>query len=202
MGVVGKSVYIAGQTLVPLPERRNLIKVETNVQPGDNRQTLLIVRWFRKANASYCPSRMCQALTICSFTISDAAPALAQNVATEITGKYVPSPMEVPSLEVWVGFLAGVIPFAIASVEFSKRIIIQRRCKACGGRGLVQNSNGRFRKCTQCGGLLPWLGWRAFWLSNMSPGNGGPLLQPKGQRTVLYRVPEAYKEEDSSDDNN
>jgi len=37
--------------------------------------------------------------------------------------------------------------------------------------------------------MLPWLGWRAFWFSNLRPGNGGPLLQPQGQTSVLYKVP-------------
>ena len=42
----------------------------------------------------------------------------------------------------------------------------------------------------QCGGMLPWLGWKAFWFSTVtSPGNGGPLLQPQGQRSVFYKVP-------------
>lgn len=41
----------------------------------------------------------------------------------------------------------------------------------------------------ECGGLLPWLGWKQFFFSTATPGNGGPLLQPRGQTSVLYRVP-------------
>ena len=43
----------------------------------------------------------------------------------------------------------------------------------------------------QCGGMLPWLGWKAFWFSTFTdPGNGGPLLQPQGQGSrILYKVP-------------
>lgn len=130
---------------------------------------------------------------------------------------YVPSPMETPSWEIWVGFVAGVVPFIIATYEFSKRIIIQRRCPECKGSGLVQR--GRvLRKCTQvsmprkercegwflsfdvshvfsifvvqCGGMLPWLGWKMFLFSSFTaPGNGGPLQQPKGQTSVFYKVP-------------
>jgi len=37
-------------------------------------------------------------------------------------GKYVPSPVE-PGWEIYVGFLAGIIPFAIGSWEFGKRIV-------------------------------------------------------------------------------
>ena len=52
-------------------------------------------------------------------------------------------------------------------------------------------SGGRraLRKCPQCGGFLPWLGWKYFFLSTAAPGNGGPLLQPRGQAGVLYKVP-------------
>lgn len=64
--------------------------------------------------------------------------------------------------------------------------VIQRRCPECQGRGLVQR--GKYlRKCQACGGMLPWMGWKYFWFGN--PGNGGPLLQPKGQTSVLYKVP-------------
>jgi hypothetical protein len=54
----------------------------------------------------------------------------------------------------------------------------------------VKNSKGTaLLKCAQCGGFFPWLGWKTFFTSTASPGNGGPLLQPKGQTSVLYTVP-------------
>ena len=116
------------------------------------------------------------------------AAAWAAGDAGTAAAHYVPSPLETPSWEIWVGFVAGVVPFAIASYEFGKRVLIQRRCPECNGRGLVQR--GRYmKKCTACGGMLPWLGWRAFWFSNLRPGNGGPLLQPRGQTSVFYTVP-------------
>lgn len=38
--------------------------------------------------------------------------------------------------------------------------------------------------------MLPWISWRLFLLGTATnPGNGGPLLQPRGQTSVLYRVP-------------
>ena len=37
--------------------------------------------------------------------------------------------------------------------------------------------------------MLPWLGWRYFFLSTAAPGNGGPLLQPRGQKSIFYSVP-------------
>lgn len=50
--------------------------------------------------------------------------------------------------------------------------VIQRRCKVCGGTGLVQR--GRFqRKCPQCGGFFPWRSWKDFLSANARPGNGG-----------------------------
>ncbi|RDX79401.1 hypothetical protein CR513_40177, partial [Mucuna pruriens] len=36
-----------------------------------------------------------------------------------------------------LNFAAGVTPFVVAGIEFSKRIIAQRRCEVCGGSGLV-----------------------------------------------------------------
>ncbi len=67
-----------------------------------------------------------------------------------------------------------------------RRQVIQRRCSVCSGSGLVQK--GRFyRKCPECGGFFPWQGWRRFFTSTAAPGNGGPLRQPRGQTSVLYR---------------
>lgn len=127
---------------------------------------------------------------LCCFpaAASEVAEQAAQVLIAAQPG-YTPSPMEVPSWEIWAGFVAGVVPFIIASYEFGKRIVIQRRCPECQGRGLVQR--GRvLKKCTQCGGMLPWLGWRMFLFSTFtSPGNGGPLLQPKGQKSVFYSMP-------------
>jgi len=126
---------------------------------------------------------------ILSFVLSLTSIAPAALATVDIPS-YKPSPMEIPSWQIWVGFAAGVVPFAIASIEFGKRIRIQQRCVQCNGQGLVQR--GRFlRKCNQCGGMLPWLGWKAFWFSNLQPGNGGPLLRPRGQTSVLYRIPPA-----------
>jgi hypothetical protein len=37
--------------------------------------------------------------------------------------------------------------------------------------------------------MLPWMGWRYFLLGTADPGNGGFLLQPRGQTSVFYSVP-------------
>lgn len=60
-------------------------------------------------------------------TSADAATTVATAaVAGAATGgKYVPTPMEIPEWQIWVGFVAGVIPFAIGSWEFGKRIVSQ-----------------------------------------------------------------------------
>jgi len=106
--------------------------------------------------------------------------------AATTSSTYIPP--AAPGWEIWVGLAAGVIPFCIASYEFGKRILIQRRCPECKGSGLVKR--GRYlRKCTNCGGMLPWLGWKAFFAANLDPGNGGPLLQPKKQTSVFYSIP-------------
>ena len=66
------------------------------------------------------------------------------------------------------------------------------RCETCDGVGLVKK--GKFyKKCLECGGFFPWLGWKKFFTSTASPDNGGPLLQPRGQTGVLYKVPPAKK---------
>ncbi|GIL58802.1 hypothetical protein Vafri_13793 [Volvox africanus] len=122
-----------------------------------------------------------------------AAELAAAGVTTVVPAGYVPSPLE-PGWEVWLGFVAGVVPFAIGAYEFGKRIIIQLRCEQCGGRGLVPSAGpGRdkyLRKCPQCGGFFPWISWKMFLTSTAAPGNGGPLQQPRGQTSVFYSVPE------------
>ena len=119
------------------------------------------------------------------------SPGLAQAAAEQAAAPYVPSPYQ-PGWEIWAGAFFGTFPFVIASFEFGKRIVLQRRCPECRGKGLVPASGpaglkGRLRKCPQCGGMLPWAGWKLFWFGD--PGNGGPLMQPLGQRSVLYKVP-------------
>ncbi|KAG0607639.1 hypothetical protein M758_8G044400 [Ceratodon purpureus] len=63
--------------------------------------------------------------------------------------------------QIWAGTLAGVTPFVIAGIEFSKRIAAQKRCSVCGGSGLVKKAGSYFR-CGNCGGFLPWYSWRRF----------------------------------------
>ncbi|KAL0550175.1 hypothetical protein IC582_014678 [Cucumis melo] len=63
--------------------------------------------------------------------------------------------------QIFVGAIAGVTPFVVAGIEFSKRIMAQKRCKECGGSGLVLRDDDYFR-CPDCGGFLPWQSWRRF----------------------------------------
>lgn len=76
------------------------------------------------------------ALTGLLSFLGPAAQAAVAAVApiTYQPGSYTPSPMEIPSWEIWAGFVAGVVPFVIASFEFGKRILIQQRCTECNGR--------------------------------------------------------------------
>ena len=37
--------------------------------------------------------------------------------------------------------------------------------------------------------MLPWISWQQFIFGTATPGNGGPLLQPRGQTSVCYSVP-------------
>ncbi|XP_021740385.1 uncharacterized protein LOC110706737 [Chenopodium quinoa] len=66
------------------------------------------------------------------------------------------------SWEIIVGSLAGVIPFIVAGIEFSKRIAAQRSCEVCGGSGLVLRDKKYYFRCPRCGGFLPWQSWRRF----------------------------------------
>lgn len=124
-------------------------------------------------------------LAVAALSPAGALARAAEGSATAST--YVPGPVEV-GWQIWVGFLAGVIPFAIGSWEFVKRLLIQQRCTECSGRGLVQRGK-LLRKCPDCGGFFPWISWRLFLTSTASPGNGGPLQQPRGQTSVFYKVP-------------
>ncbi|XP_057472447.1 uncharacterized protein LOC130761024 [Actinidia eriantha] len=63
--------------------------------------------------------------------------------------------------QIVVGALAGVTPFVVAGIEFSKRIIAQRKCEVCGGSGLILRDKNYFR-CPGCGGFLPWQSWKRF----------------------------------------
>ncbi|GAA0144104.1 hypothetical protein LIER_04632 [Lithospermum erythrorhizon] len=53
--------------------------------------------------------------------------------------------------EIVLGTLAGVTPFVVAGIEFSKRIVKQRECKACGGSGLVLRDDKYYFRCPRCG---------------------------------------------------
>jgi hypothetical protein len=90
--------------------------------------------------------------------------------------------------QLWFGFVVGLAPFVIASYEFGKRILIQKRCALCSGTGLIRAGKySNKRKCTQCGGFLPWESWGRFF-DVSSPGNGGVLRVPAGQTSVIYDV--------------
>ncbi|KAL2316673.1 hypothetical protein Fmac_030549 [Flemingia macrophylla] len=78
----------------------------------------------------------------------------------DVTTVLDPAPVEV-TWQIMVGALAGVTPFVVAGIEFSKRIIAQKRCEVCGGSGLVLREKEHFR-CPECGGFLPWQSWKRF----------------------------------------
>ena len=105
-----------------------------------------------------------------------------ENIAT-IPSDYVFHPPEV-GIEIYVGSFVAMIPIIWATIEFASRIRIQRACLVCHGSGLVyQTKKGttlsRPRKCWNCGGFIPCLGWKKFFLSSFYDiGNGGPLRRP------------------------
>lgn len=133
-----------------------------------------------------------------------AADTLADSMAAEgivpvDPSNYVPSPVEV-GWEIYFGAFAGAFPFAIGLYEFTKRIMIQRRCEVCNGTGLVVAGSRQLEvKCPQCGGFFPWRSWREFLSANARPGNGGVLRFPKGQTSVFYSVPDKSREKSDTE---
>ncbi|KAM6580696.1 hypothetical protein CsatA_004470 [Cannabis sativa] len=81
-------------------------------------------------------------------------------VITEFSAAADPAP-DGFTWQIVVGALAGVTPFVVAGIEFSKRIIAQRSCEVCGGSGLVLKKENYVR-CPGCGGFLPWQSWKRF----------------------------------------
>ena len=124
-------------------------------------------------------------LSTAASAASDAASAAAS------ASQYVPPPLAVEDWQLWVGFLAGLAPVAIATFEFGKRIAIQRQCAVCAGSGRVTktiNKQPRLVKCVACGGFLPWVSWKLFLQDTQRVGNGGALRLPRGQKQLLYDV--------------
>ena len=91
--------------------------------------------------------------------------------------------------QLYFGFFAGIAPFLIAAYEFGKRILIQRKCALCQGSGLIKKGEYA-RKCTSCGGFLPWESWERFLDVGTTAkiGNGGRVRVPEGQTSVFYDV--------------
>ncbi|KAK7837146.1 hypothetical protein CFP56_021643 [Quercus suber] len=72
-------------------------------------------------------------------------------VINDVSTTMNPAGVEV-TWQIVVGAIAGVTPFVVAGIEFSKRIIAQRRCVVCGGSGLVLREKDYF-KCPECGSI-------------------------------------------------
>ncbi|XP_076929355.1 uncharacterized protein LOC143593685 [Bidens hawaiensis] len=73
---------------------------------------------------------------------------------------FVPGDPEI-TWQIVVGSIAGVTPFVVAGIEFSKRIVAQKKCDECGGSGLVLIEK-EYIRCPNCGGFLPWQSWKRF----------------------------------------
>nr|GEY62496.1 hypothetical protein [Tanacetum cinerariifolium] len=72
---------------------------------------------------------------------------------------FVPSDPEI-TWQIVVGTIAGITPFVVAGIEFSKRIVAQKKCTECGGSGLVLIEK-EYIRCPFCG-FLPWQSWQRF----------------------------------------
>ncbi|GKV43832.1 hypothetical protein SLEP1_g51084 [Rubroshorea leprosula] len=83
-------------------------------------------------------------------------------MTTRVAAVTSPDPGQVEiTWQIIVGAVAGVTPFIVAGIEFSKRIVAQRKCQVCGGSGLVLR-DGTYFRCPGCGGFLPWQSWKRF----------------------------------------
>lgn len=86
--------------------------------------------------------------------------------------------------EIYAGSIVAILPIVYATILFSQRVQTQRQCLICNGSGLIwTTSQGsklkKPRKCNNCGGMLPWLGWKYFFFSSIFEiGNGGVLRFP------------------------
>ena len=117
------------------------------------------------------------------FQDNVAAEMVQSGPTTTLPSGYEYVPPEVGA-EIYVGSIVALVPIVWATYEFTNRIRIQQQCLVCAGSGLVSFTKSgtelkRQRKCYNCGGFLPWLGWKAFFLSTFTDiGNGGVLQQP------------------------
>ncbi|GKA45107.1 hypothetical protein Tco_0737903 [Tanacetum coccineum] len=73
---------------------------------------------------------------------------------------FVPGDPEI-TWQIVVGTIAGITPFVVAGIEFSKRIVAQKKCTECRGSGLVLIEK-EYIRCPNCGGFLPWQSWQRF----------------------------------------
>jgi hypothetical protein len=117
---------------------------------------------------------------------------------------YVFVPPEVGS-DIYVGTIVSLVPIVYATYEFTSRIRVQRACLVCTGSGLTYVTRkgttlSRPRKCWSCGGFIPWLGWKMFFLSTFTdPGNGGVLQRPaKDYEATNQRIRETQEQQEQS----
>ncbi len=171
-------------------------------------------RWLC-CHARACPSPTCSHLhtfdakTVLASCLSTAAhPAALPLVPWQRAGEARPSPRQVCG--------------ALANMLWSPRllnVLLLNTCTLCCHAGRLQVNAGAASVplssplvhlptlalpmppalLQQCGGMLPWISWRLFLFgSATNPGNGGPLLQPRGQTSVLYRVPPPLVEQEQA----
>mmetsp|Transcript_31896 Transcript_31896/g.42124 ORF Transcript_31896/g.42124 Transcript_31896/m.42124 type:complete len:202 (-) Transcript_31896:241-846(-) len=115
----------------------------------------------------------------------------------------VTEPVEITG-EIWVGLVAGLFPFVWAAYEFWKRIDVQQRCGVCGGSGLVLSGPtgqkySQARKCYACGGFIPFVSWKRFWLANLAVGNGGILQRPAANYEELSEKAKKERKEGTNE---
>ena len=80
--------------------------------------------------------------------------------------------------DIWVGTAAALVPVVWGGASFVGRVRIQQRCAVCQGSGLTRETKAggpllsQPRKCWNCGGFIPWKGWRSFFWEVWTVGGG------------------------------
>lgn len=157
-GYVGKRAVVRG--LVPVeerPRRRRAVRCRARVGRGARTIRATASRAPIDAVSSVMPHAATVLAAVAPEQLTRPEAAAAGQLVATISGR---SEVTWPII---VGAIAGVTPFVIASILFGRRIAQQRACKVCSGSGL--ELKGRFyRRCSACGGFLPWQSWRRFFL--------------------------------------
>ncbi|KAL6202455.1 hypothetical protein ACLB2K_026163 [Fragaria x ananassa] len=138
---------ISSFTIIRTPTKSNS---STNIFPSIN---------ITKPHLSCFTTTKCHNLAFAVNSLNRSTPtrrgrkAWKTAAVEDVTASITDPGQVVLTWQIVVGAIAGVTPFVVAGIEFSKRIIAQQRCEVCGGSGLVLTKEN-YVKCPGCGMIL------------------------------------------------